>query len=75
MIGRLMDKQWLWAEPLYIRDPTLTPVPSPRCPFIIWSLWKSTDELAATHRSADRQTFLKFNKLDDEHILKSYHLQ
>ena len=29
MIGRLVDKQWLWSEPLYIRDPTLTPVPSP----------------------------------------------
>ena len=30
MIGAgRVPKQWLWPEPLYIRDPTLTPVPSP----------------------------------------------
>ena len=45
-------------------DPCLVP-----CPFIIWSLWKSTDEQPPT--APQSQTFLKFYKLhDNEHILK-----
>ena len=64
MIARLrpLSKQWLWPRPLYIRDPTLTPVPS-TCPFIIWSLWKSTRDTTQPPTAPRSQTFLKFYKL------------